>query len=267
MKRNQKSVFCSLLILMVVLAATAASAAPTQSFDDYLADYGLDTSNPEVQSHVLRIAQSVRVLDMELSVEGLYCDGQRLIIGWKTNNLQPEQPALVLYTNVRLGGISADADADFPLSQWSPLTFGLSIPGDPLNDLMGAFYREDAQEYDLQGIQEVAVSFTIKRPHQPIALVDSDLYTLFTDDSFSEGLQNMLAAIQAANVTVAPEGDTDVTVWQDNGYLTVNCGGEILNTDGTTDDMPLLNGEDLIDAEEADVTFTFTVDYDALIGP
>ena len=271
LKRNQKLIFCSLLILAALLAATAY-AAPTQSFDDYLADYGLDPSDPEVQSHVLRIGQSVRVLDMELSIEGLYYDGERLIIGWKTNNLRPEQPALVLYTNVRLGGISADADADFPLSLWSPRAFGLSVPDDPLNDLMGAFCREDAQEYDLRGIQEVTVEFTVKRPHKPVAVVDTEIYTLADNGFAKDDIQSMLAAMDACNVTVAPEGDTDVKAWQDNGYLVVNRGGEILNSDGATDDRSILNGEDLInaesviDADEADVAFTFTVDYDALAG-
>jgi hypothetical protein len=271
LKRRQKLVFCSLLVLTMVLAVTAVSAAPAQSFDDLLAEYGLDPSDPDVQSHVLKIGQNVRVLDVELSIEGLYYDGECMMIGWKTNNLRPEQLAMVLYTNVRLGGISADADADFPVSRWWPQAFGLCIPGDPLNGLTDAFFREDAQEYALRGTQEVTVDFTVKRPHQPIAVVDDDIYTFCNDADLKADLENMLAAMDASNVTVAPEGDTDVKAWQDQGYLVVNCGGETLNADGTTNDMSILNGEDLInaesvvDADEADVSFTFTVDYDTLI--
>ena len=272
MKHGQKVIICSLLALTMALAVTAVSAAPAQSFDDLLAEYGLDPSDPAVQSHMLRIGQSVRVLDMELSIEGLYYDGERFLIGWKTDNLRPEQPALVLYTNVRLGGISADADADFPISLWWPQAFGLSIPGDPLNGLMDAFYREDAQEYGLQGMQEVTAEFTVKRPHRPIAVVDAEIYTLVKDGVAKADVQSMLAAMEASGISVALEGDTDVKAWLDQGYLVVNCGGEILNADGATDDRSVLSGEDLIDAEsvidadEADVTFTFTVDYDALLG-
>ena len=264
MKRKHV-LFLALVIGMVWMIAPAC-AAPAQSFDACLADYGLDMADPAVQAHVMPVNQCVTVLGVTLCVEGVYYDGQRLIIGWRTNNLQPEQLALVLYTNVRLGGISADADADFPVSQWWPHAFGLSIPGDPLNDLMDAFYRENAQEYDLQGTQEVAVSFTVTRPNQPIAVLDDEIYTLVQDGFPEADVQNMLAAMDASHIAVAPEGDTDVKEWQDNGYLVVNRGGEILNADGTTDDMPILNGEMLTDAEEADVTFTFTVDYDALIG-
>ncbi len=256
------------LVLMIAaaFALTAASAAPTQSFDDFLADCGMDPSDPAVSSHVTRIGQSVRVLDVELCMEGLYYDGQRLLIGWKTDNLRPEQPALVLYTNVRLGGISVDADADFPISQWWPRVFGLFVTGDPINGLMGGFDSANAKDFLLQSTQDVSVSFTVKRPRRPITVVDADIRNPYQDAAAETDRQSMLAAMEACCVTIAPEGDMDVQAWQDKGYLVVNRGGELLNADGTTDDMTLLNGEDLTDADEADVTFTFTVDFDALSG-
>lgn len=266
MKPKRKLIICSLLVLTMAFALTAACAAPTQSFDDLLADYGLDPADSAVQSHVARIGQSVSVLDVELRMEGLYYDGDRLLIGWKTDNLKPEQPALVLYTNVRLGGISVDADADFPISQWWPRVFGLFVTGDPINGLMGAFYSENAKDFLLQGTQEVTVSFTVKRPLEPIAVVDADAHTPYEDADTEADRQSMLAAMETCNVTIAQEGELDVKAWQDKGYLVVNSGGELLNADGTTDDTSMLNGEDLTEADDADITFTFTVDFDALSG-
>jgi hypothetical protein len=76
----------------------------------------------------------------------------------------------------------------------------------------------------------------------------------------------MLAAMKACGVTVARSGEPDAQAWIDKGYLALNRSGEFLNGSGTADGMAALNGEDLTDADEADLTLTFTVDFNALAG-
>lgn len=268
MKRKHQHILRFALMIGTVFALGAASAAPAQSFDALLMDHGLDPADPQVLSHSMALHESAEMLGVELALEGLYFDGRTFLLGWRTDNLRPEQPALVLYTNVTLGGISvgADAYADFPLSQWWPQVFGLFVTGDPVNDLMGAFTLENAQDYALHGVQEVAVYFTVKRPHLPVAVVDANIHTPYADAAAETDRQSMLAAMAACGVTVAQPDELDARAWQDQGYLVVNRAGELLHGDGAAGDMTLLNGEDLIDADVADITLSFTVDYDALVG-
>jgi len=268
MKRRQMVGFSLALLLCIVWIGTAACAAPAQTFDAMLADFGLDASDAQVQAHCLAVDESAEALDTRIGVEGLYYDGERLLIGWKTENLEPGQPVLVLYTNVRIGGISVGdfAYADYPVSLWWPQAFGLSVAGDPLNGLMDAYYTEDAKDFLLEGTQEVEVSFTVKRPTKPLVVVDEDALIPYADADSEADRQSMLAAMEACGVTIAQAGELDVQAWMDKGYLPVNRGGEFLNSSGTTDDMPIFNGEDLIDADTSDITLTFTVDFDALAG-
>ena len=66
-----------------------------------LADMGLNPTDKQVQSHVLPLTQREQALGVELSLEGLYFDGQRFLLGWKTNNTKPKSPALVQYTQLQ----------------------------------------------------------------------------------------------------------------------------------------------------------------------
>ncbi len=264
MQKKQKHILWVALVIVMVLALSAASAAPTQTFDALMTDYGITPE--DAQAHSLAVAESAEALGVAISVDGIYYDGDRLLIGWKTENLQPEQPVLVLYTNVRLGGISVEADADYPLSLWWPEAFGLFVTGDPINGLMKAFYSENAKDFLLQGTQEVTADFTVKRPQKPIVIVDADVLTPYEDKDTETDRQSMLAALEACGVTIAQPDEMDVQTWMDNGYLVVNYGGEFLNTEGTTNDMVALNGEDLLDADIVDITLSFTVDFDALAG-
>ena len=253
------------MIGMVCLAA-AASAAPAQSFDELLTEYGLDAADPQVQAHVFPVNDRVTVLGIELCVECLYYDGDRLLIGWKTDNLEPEQPALVQYTNVRLGGISVEADADYPLSLWWPQAFGLFVTGDPINGLMNGFYSSNAREFLLEGTREAVLSFTVIRPSKPLAVVDAYILTPYENAGSEADRQAMLAALAACGVTVASSRELDVQAWLDKGYLAVNGAGEFLNGEGAAVEMPVFNGEGLTDIGIADITISFTADYDALAG-
>lgn len=269
MKRNHKLGLFLSITTALLLAVSAASAAPAQTFDVLLGEYGLASANAQLQqSHCAAVSESAEALDTQISVDGLYYDGRCLLIGWKTENLKPEQPVLVLYTNVRVGGISVGnyADADYPVSIWWPQAFGLSVTGDPINGLMDAFYTADAADFLLQGTQEVSVAFTVKRPAKPLVVIDADILTPYADADTETDRQTMLAAMDACGVTIASADELDVQTWMDKGYLVVNAAGEFLNTDGTTDDMPVMNGENLVDADVADIALTFTVDFDALAG-
>ncbi|HPF88829.1 MAG TPA: hypothetical protein PK537_12340 [Candidatus Limiplasma sp.] len=268
MKCKQKIGFWLCLAAALLLTVGAASAAPAQSFEALLGEYGLDAADAQVQTHCMTVEESTEAMGARISVEGVYFDGERLLIGWRTNNLAPEQPVLVLYTDVRIGGVSLgnEAYADYPISAWWPQVFGLSVTGDPINDLMDAYDLEQAQDYDLQGTQEVSVYFTVKRPIKPLVVVDADVLTPCADADAETDRQSMLAAMDDCGVSIALSDELDAQTWMDKGYLVVNQGGELLNAEGTTNDMAALNGEDLTDADIADVTLTFTVDFDALAG-
>ena len=252
----------------IIIAATAACAAPAQTFEALLAEYGLNAADAQVRAHSLALDENAEALGVRIGIEGLYTDGDRLLIGWKTENTEPERPALVLYTDVRIGGISVGelAFADYPISLWWPQAFGLFVTGDPINGLMNGYYTEEAKDLLLKGKLEVEVSFTVQRPLKPLVMVDADILTPYTDADTEADRQSMLAAMEACGVTVAQPGGLDAQAWMDKGYLPLSYGGDFLGSDGTTDGMAALNGECLADADQADVTLKFTVDFDALSG-
>jgi len=212
------------------------------------------------------VSRSEEALGVEISVEGMYYDGKKLAIGWRTNNTQPSQPALVFYTGVTIGGVSIQADYDYPISQWWPRVFGLSVAGDPINDLTDTFYTKNLQGYDLHGVMEVTANFIVKRPRQPIVVIDAEINVPCGDEDTETDRRAMLQAMRDCGVTIAQPGDMDVKTWRERGYLAVDQSGDLINDEGTTEGMPAFNGEDMPDADAAEVELSFSVDFDSLSG-
>lgn len=261
-----KRIMASCLLLCLVCAAACALAAPTQNFRDFLADEGFDPNDKQVQSHVHFVDQTARAMDVELTVEGMYYDGDTLLIGWKTENLIPEEPALVLYTEVTFDGVPIWADADHPLSFWWPRMFGLFVAGEPINNLMWRFRTEDLERYNLHGEVDVVVYFTVKRPEKPIAVVDPDIHTPYDHEGMEVDRQAMVDAMRTYGVTIAEPGDLDVEAWKEKGYLVLNRYGEHYPKD-ESEGIAALTGMDMPDTKDQDVSITFRVDLDALAAP
>lgn len=259
-----KRILCTALTLVVLLQLPAALAAPTQTFADMLADKGLNPTDKQVQSHVLPLTQREQALGVELSLEGLYFDGQRFLLGWKTNNTKPETPALVQYTQLTVGGVPISADADYPIALWWPRAFGLFVTGDPINNLMECFDTRDAADDPLHGVQEVIAYFTVKRPTKPLVVVDGEINTPYEDQDTETDRQSMLAAMKACGVTIAQPGDMDVKTWQARGYEVINQYGDLANDLSNDTNVEALNGDGWLNADTAAFTLRFTVDFDLL---
>jgi len=259
-----KRILCAVLALVVLLQVSAALAAPTQTFADMLADMGLNPTDKQVQSHVLPLTQREQALGVELSLEGLYFDGQRFLLGWKTNNTKPKSPALVQYTQLTVDGVPISADADYPIALWWPQAFGLFITGDPINNLMDYFDTRDAADDQLHGTREVIAYFTVKRPIKPLVVVDGEINTPYQDQDTETDRQSMLAAMKDCGVTIAQPGDMDVKTWQARGYEVINQYGDLANDLSNDTNVEALNGDGWLDADTATVTLRFTVDFDLL---
>ena len=259
-----KRILCTALTLVVLLQLPAALAAPTQTFADMLADKGLNPTDKQVQSHVLPLTQREQALGVELSLEGLYFDVQRFLLGWKTNNTKPETPALVQYTQLTVGGVPISADADYPIALWWPRAFGLFITGDPINNLMECFDTRDAADDPLHGVQEVIAYFTVKRPTKPLVVVDGEINTPYEDQDTETDRQSMLAAMKACGVTIAQPGDMDVKTWQARGYEVIDQYGDLASDQSNDTNVEALNGDGWLNADTATFTLRFTVDFDLL---
>ena len=259
-----KRILCTALTLVVLLQLPAALAAPTQTFADMLADKGLNPTDKQVQSHVLPLTQREQALGVELSLEGLYFDGQRFLLGWKTNNTNPETPALVQYTQLTVGGVPISADADYPIALWWPRAFGLFVTGDPINNLMECFDTRDAADDPPHGVQEVIAYFTVKRPTKPLVVVDGEINTPYEDQDTETDRQSMLAAMKACGVTIAQPGDMDVKTWQARGYEVIDQYGDLASDQSNDTNVEALNGDGWLNADTATFTLRFTVDFDLL---
>ena len=95
--------FLGILLLLLLLIGTTM-AVPTQNWNDFLADEGIDVTNPQAAAYATLLSQTDEVLGVALSVEGLYYDGETFLLGFRVENRQPHSPALVLYTDVTING-------------------------------------------------------------------------------------------------------------------------------------------------------------------
>lgn len=265
MKMFSKRLVAIWMTLCLLSLSVFALAAPSQNLMDYLADEGIDTSDESAMAHVYTVGDAKEALGVALTLEGMYFDGESLYIGWRTENLRPEEPVLVLYTDVTINGESIRADADHPVSYWWPRMFGLFVAGDPINNLMGRFLVEDTSDYDLQGEAEVSAHFTVMRPTKPLVIIDPEIHVPYDIEDMETDRLAMIEAMQAYGVTIAEPEDTDVAAWQDKGYQVVNRNGEHYLAD-ESEGRAALTGADFPDVETEDVVLSFTVDLDALAG-
>ena len=174
---KQLRFFAGTLALMLVLTGTAA-AMPTQNWNDFLADEGIDATSAQTAAHEMILGQTEEALGVALSVEGLYYDGETFLLGFRTENLQPQTPALVLYTDVTINGTPAIATADYPVSLWSPRIFGLSEAGDPIDNLTWAF-RAYMDSFSWNGEVEISSHFIVLKPTKPIVIVDAEIHNAY----------------------------------------------------------------------------------------
>lgn len=252
----------NLFVLLLLLAlCVPAHAAPSQNWNDFLLDerYAADA---ETASHVLVLGQTEEVLDVALTLEGLYYDGDDFLLGWRMENLRPEEPALVLATDVFIDGTPHFAFADHPLSTWLPEMFGLFVAGDPINNLMKG-YHAYMEDFDWSGEVEVSAYFTVKRPTKPIAVVDPEIHVAYDDEGTETDRQAMMEAMRTYGVTIAEPGDEDVDAWKEKGYLVLNRYGEHY-PDDPSEGVSAITGLDLPDSETQEVVMSFHVNLDEL---
>ncbi len=261
MKSIRHGIFL-LLLLALALAAAAAFAAPAQTFDALLADYGLDAADPQVRAHILTADESMEVLDLDLRLQGLYYDGQRLLLGWNTYSLEPESPSLVICQGITIGGVSVGGDAGFPCAQWWPRVFGVVPAGEPDNDFMGGFYTDQARAYGLQGTLEIAAAFTVLQPKKPLVVVDANLLTPSGDAAAEADRQSQLTLLEEYGIPVAQSGDLDAAAWRARGYLPISRAGEPLILQAAAYSLDTLSTA--LYADTAEYTLALTVDFDAL---
>ncbi|MCL2545063.1 MAG: hypothetical protein FWE77_04010 [Clostridia bacterium] len=209
------------------------------------------------------IDQTVEALGVALTVETLYYDGVTFHLDWRTENLRPETPALVLYTEVTVDGVPVNAVADHPAAHWYPQVFGLFVADEAINNLAWCFLAQ-VEGYAWKGEVEVTSSFVVKRPTKPMVVVDPEIHVAYENEDTETDRQAMLEAMQAHGVTIAQPDEMDVEAWQKRGYLVVNRYGEHFLEDESVG-RAALAGLDLPDAEEKEVKISFRVDLDALI--
>jgi uncharacterized membrane protein len=273
MERRQKemkrcTLCASALALILILTATAA-AAPTQNWGDFLADWGIDPKSPQTAAHTKIIGQTEEALGVSLSVEGLYYDGETFLLGFRTENLQPESPALVLYTKVIIVDTEAhnvSAAADHPLSKWYPRIFELSPADDPVNNLMSDF-RADMDWFSWNGEVEISAYFTVVKPTKPLVIVDAEIYNAYDNADMEKDRQAMLANLRAHGVTIAEADDIDVDAWREKGYIVVNRLGQTdLLGDYPGREYKLFEFIEIdpSDSEKQEVVITFQVNLDEL---
>jgi len=252
-------------IATLLFASTVtAMAAPTQNWNDFLADYGMDAAHPRTAAHVTIPGRTEEALGVAVSVEGLYYDGETFLLGFRTENLLPESPALVLYTDVFINGAPARAIADHPLSRWFPQLFGLSVAGDPINNLMTDF-NADMDFFEWSGEAEISSRFIVIKPLKPIVIVDAEIHGAYDHEDMETDRQAMLSALRAGGVAIAEAGDTDADAWREKGYLVLNRYGDSHLEDGKEGDcVPALTGLDLPDSERREIVITFRVNLDEL---
>ena len=260
----KRLLFLTSILTLLSMRIGTALAAPTQNWNGFLADNGIDVTNPQTAAHGMILGQTKEALGVAVSVEGLYYDGETFLLGFRTENLRPQSPALVLYTDVIINGAPARATADHPLSRWSPHIFGLSVAGDPINNLMTDF-NADMDYFLWNGAVEVSSHFIVLKPSKPIVIVDAEIHNAYDHEDMEEDRQAMLSALRAEGVTIAEAGDTDADAWREKGYLVLNRYGDSHLEDWKEgDSVPALTGLDLPDAERQEIVIAFHVNLDDL---
>jgi hypothetical protein len=254
------------LILGLLCTACFAHAVPTSDVLEYLKWEGFDPSEQYVRDHMLNIGESgvaEVALDVALTLEMLYYDEETFPLCWRTENLRPEAPVLVLYTEVTIDGVRVQALADHPVSQWYPEMFGLFMAGDPINNLVRSF-RANTREYAWRGEVEVTAAFVIKRPTKPLVVVDPEIHVAYEDERTETDRQAMIKAMQEHGVTIASPDEMDATEWEKEGYLVVNRYGEHFLA-GEWIGREDLTGLDFPETEEKEVRLSFSAPLDALL--
>lgn len=253
------------VLLCMLLTSVFASAAPTQNLLDFLQEEQFDTTDAAVLSHVCTIGRTKNALDVAITLEGLLYDGDTFLIGWRTENLRPLEPALILYTKVTMNGVPIWTNVDHPLSRWYPSMFGLFEAGDPINNLMGRFRIYSPDEYDLHGEAVITAYFTVKRPRKPLVVVDPEIHVPYDDEIGKRDRHAMIAAMLECGITIAEPDQMNVAAWREKGYLVLNRIGWPLNDDGINTGYSALEGADLPDCDEQNVEISFKVHLDKLI--
>lgn len=262
-----KKLFLSLCgLLCALLIASIASAAPTQNLMDFLRDEHFDIEDEAVRAHVFTVGQTEEALDVAITLEGLLYTDDTFLIGWRTENLRPLEPALILYTKVTVDGEPIWIYMDHPISRWYPCMFGLFEAGDPINNLMGRFRVNDPETYDLHGDVEVTAYFVVKRPQKPLVVVDPKIHVPYDDEIGERDRHAMISAMQECGVVIAEPGDMDVVTWRERGYIVLNQYGWELNDEGINTGYSVLEGEDMRDCEERNLEISFRVDLDKLLA-
>ena len=262
----KRLLFAASVLSLLLMLIGAAMAAPTQNWNDFLSDWGIDPASPQTFAHTKIIGKTEEALGVSISVEGLFYDGETFLLGFRTENFQPETPALILYTKVAIDGISASAEADHPLSVWYPRIFGLRVADDPINNLMSDF-RADMNWFSWNGEVEISSYFTVIRPTKPIVIVDAEIHSAYDHADMEKDRQAMLAALRAHGVAIAEAGDTDTGAWREKGYIVVNRYGEtdlLGNFPGREYALFEFIEIDPSDSEKLEVVITFQVNLDEL---
>ncbi len=261
--------------MVVFLALTSvcwtACAMPAQSFEEFLTDYqcGYDVHHAQPLNH------KDQALDVAIAVEGVYFDGEWLIAGWRTDNLRPQTTALVLYAELLVNGQRVSADADYPIDIWSPNVFDIGNADHPDGGrVRGA--RFDVSGMDLGGEVEITARFIVKRPYQPMVMVNAALDAYFKEMGYAQAdIAARKEAIKSHGVTIAGPGEMDPEAWQDKGYFVVDghgwyaVGGEYysaldLNELAAYGSGPFDTDAVPPDMERGEMDITFTLNLDKL---
>ncbi len=219
--------FALILITLTVLAATQTGLL------QYL------VGSPEKASQEL--VGSVQPLDVEATADNIHVkltgtayDGEKLVISWETENLNPDQRAMLSVKSVTAGEKTVWPNYTNLSETWLPYIFGLQEEGFDRHHLKGGMVGLVKGDEKLTGQVPVKVEIAVQRPAGPLVVVDDTLFDKENDDEESRAYHlKTRALIESFGIMIAKKEEQDPEAWFKKGYIPVDAGGNLLVPEGT----------------------------------
>lgn len=227
-KQVKKKLSLGLVLAFALMALTLTALALSQTgLLDFLVG-NREKASPDLKNSMQVIDATAEADHIRLHITGAAYDGEKLAISWETENMSPQNPAMLSVWSVTASGQEVWPNFSAFDGDWLPMLFGLQEEGFDRQIVTGGMVGLAPKE-KLSGQVPVEVKIAIQRPTGPIVVVDESLYPQEgEDEADQQNRLEMIALLQESGLDIAPQDQLDPQAWVEKGYVPVNEGGQVV---------------------------------------
>jgi hypothetical protein len=256
-----KKLSTGLILAFVLMALTLTALALSQAG---LLDFLI--GNPEKAS--MELKDSMQLIDtteefdhIRIRITGAAYDGEKLAISWESQNLNPQEPAMLSMRSVTAGGEDIWPNFSAFDGDWLPMLFGLQEEGFDRQKVSGGMVGLAARE-QLTGQVPVEVKVAIQRPTGPLMVVDVSLYPQEGENEDDKAFrEERMALVKETGLAIAPHDQLNPKTWINKGYVPVDDSGQIFGHSEQQGNALYTEYPGLM-KDAGIITLTFTLDAD-----